>query len=427
MKKLFLKKINKLFLLIPIFTLCSCDEEFKPFDFYSLNIINEQESRYISSSSSDNFSNVSNIEKYETYKKDERKVYKGALSKYAECKNIEIKEKINIYKNHSYESSYYEKNKAGNGLDGSFYYTVDKESQIWTDFDTSDISKVNIYKTEQTNYSSLGKSCISSQTYFSSRVDWEINWNKKIRELCNDGYSYDDFSYGTSNGKFYGYFQVVNESVITNPLHPDDIDKKIIVFNEKMYVRSFKKDNELGWVVDYFAEKNNVYHVTSITGDIYDEPLLVEKNETIIKYSYQNRKNKIFEYVENEIYHTPKLFLLTFDKLTSDLATIYESNQLSFKIMPNYSSNSNTIFLLSEISLSKDKFYTFKLSNEENEMILDYTKLKNNDLNYLKEKNINNISTFTPYDDCTLLFIFECDSSGNINSFDSTYLKGVTK
>lgn len=416
-----MKKRNYLFLIISILSLSSCVKS-NPFEVNGLAIINEQEALYVSSIATSNLTNASKITVDKTSKIDKRKVYSGAAKQYAEYQSTKINSETVFYNNYGYSSTsniYY---MVGNGLDGSYYSEYQIEKDEWIDvikdeFDSYYLfSNLNIKNPN----SSLENIKTNNSKYFSDTMNLDIDWRQYILSILEDGYSYSDYSYGTKDNKLYAFYQTVNEGLITNPLHPE---KQVIIFNEIMRVRSFKKDARLGWVIDYSAEKNNIYHVTSLTGSIYESPILVEENETIMNYFYENKKSMNFSYVQNEakIINTP--YLVTYDVNSSDDSLIeIDRTRLNTPYVSIY--NSEYTLAISYFDIKDEYIYSLLINDGENEIKYGFPYFTLNELNIIyNDLSVENKDDyFKARFDTKLLLIMKFDRSGYIVDLQTIFL-----
>ncbi|MGM9873773.1 MAG: hypothetical protein ACI31G_02485 [Bacilli bacterium] len=411
-----MKKRNYIFLLLSLLSLSSCVKT-DPFEVNGLAIINEQEAVYVSNQATNNLFKASKLVIEQTTKVDKRKVYSGAAKQYAEYKTIEENSTLNIYSNYAYSLHYSNYSLYGNGLEGSYYSEYEIDMNEWVDVSITNPGNYDLYSSISIKNpnSKIEKISSSSIDTFSSFEEVDIKWRMNINELLSDGYTYSSYSYGTKDNKLYAFSQSVDEGLIANPLHPEE---QIIIFNEIMRVRSFKKDSNLGWVIDYSAEKNNIYHITSLTGDIYESPILVEENEKVMTYSYDSKKAVSFSFVEEESRYIPVPYLAVYDDSLIELSRT--------RINLSYTSiyDDNYTYAISYLNFSKDEIYSFITRNNGEDTKYGFPYFSRNDLNIIyNDLDIeDSLSYFKSHYNTKLLILFSFDRSGQIVDIETLFI-----
>ncbi|MCD8195447.1 MAG: hypothetical protein LUD22_04050 [Coprobacillus sp.] len=406
-----------------VFSLTGCNSTFDPFDFNNVEIISSEEARYISDEATNNLSYVSSLAKSESSIIDYRIAYDGSASSIARYQESDQKESISIYANYAYQIDSKTKQSQGDGSGNVIYFETDNTDVAWLVYSEDEeqypyysLYQVNEYDNPNYSYDPI----VSSKTsYFSSVDDVYLLWDKQIRNLVSDSYSYSDFSYGEAENKIYGFNEQVSQNTITNPLHSDEI---IITYTERMVVRYFRYDNTYGWVIDYTAEKINLYWITSLDGEMYDSPLLVESSETLYQYNYGNRLAAQFNYPE-QVQTTdsyPIIYSYRFD--SENNLYLYTTQSLSNAYLVSNYGDSEYTYLAATVSFYSNRYYLFKSSSDEySDEFFGYDIINYDQLNFFSLYEYEGLNYLSLLSNVSLYLVFGFTKDGEIYSLDAYY------
>lgn len=415
-----MKRKNILLLIMSFLSLTSCVKS-NPFEVNGLEIINDQEAVYVSYQATSNLSYASKLTINKTSKVDKRKVYSGAAKQYAEYRNYEEKSEYVFYDNYAYSLNLTNYSLFGNVLDGSYYSEYEISKKEWlnnTSLSSDDYliySSLNIKNPNSTN-ENIKTSSVNS---FSNSFDVDIKWRNYSLSFLSDGYKHSDFSYGMKDNKLYAFYQSVNEGLIANPLHPE---KQVIIFNEIMRIRSFRKDSKLGWVIDYYAEKNNIYHVTSLTGDIYESPILVEENEKVMNYTYEDKKSASFSFVQQYSKNIFIPYIATYEINEENQINEINRNRMNMPYISSY--DENYTYALSYLPLEAGPIYSLIIDDGNEEINYGYNYFSLNDLNIIyNDLSIDNSDKyFKSHFSTKFILITTFDSDGYIVDLQTIFV-----
>ncbi|MCD8204556.1 MAG: hypothetical protein LUC16_01855 [Coprobacillus sp.] len=414
--------------LILVAGLSACNSSFNPFDFDSLDIISNEQAIYISNEATDNLSNVTSLTHSVTSSEDYRTVFIGSAYFYGYYSDETYTEDIDVYSNNGLSISITTVSESGNNYAGSSYSEISESIDLWIEYDTQEEQNYAYFVSEYSNPNSKEESILSSYRYvFSSETETGTDWNQLIVNLVSDDYTFSSFDhYGSSSDNIYAYSENITQSTVANPLHPSE---SIITYSESMSVRSFVRDASLGWVIDYSAHQENLYYSTTIDGNVYESPVLVEAYQEVYQYSYESNGSKSFEFIDSAetYYYQPNIIS----------AAIDSQGELTFSLVPllgngylvNYS-NPSLSYYSATLELEADKLYACYMEIDDEIILYGSEAISKDELSLLEAVEIE-IDEETSYSfisvsyDVRVNAIFGFDSEGNIVSLDIYYLNRV--
>lgn len=415
-------KKEKLFILLTSLSLClaGCSKEFDPFGFNNVEIISSEEASYISNEATNNLSSVNRLRKTESRVYDYRLAYQGSASSLARYDEAISESEVNIY-SHGYINETSTKETQGDGFGNTIYFeAINRDTSFLDKQEDEQSSFYKLYQINEyinPNYSEDSITSLRS-SYFSSVDQVEFSWDKHIRSLVGDGYSYNDFSYGSSGGKIYAFIQEVSQNSITNPLHSDQI---IITYKEQMVVRYFNYDANYGWVIDYFAKKENLYWVTSLEGEMYENPLLVESSQSLYQYEYGNHPTHNFTIPTNSSSLNAYPVISSFTLFEDGLTLVSEETLDEAYLITNYSDDSLT-YLSSLVDFSSDMFYLFSSSNTNyTDAYLGYDILNYDQLSLFSYTELDTYKYIQTTSSVRVYLIFGFTQDGELACVDAYY------
>ncbi len=414
--------------LILVIGVSGCNSTFDPFDFDFLDIISNEQAIYISNEATDNLSNVTSLTHTIESSEDNRSIFNGSAYYYGSYTNESYLEEITIYSNTGFSSKATTINESGDNYSGSYYYEANNSVDMWISYDKDEEVSYAYYVNEFTNPNTEEESILSSyRGVFSTSSDYVPEWNMLVVDLVSDGYTYSSFDYyGSSNGDIYAYTESVSQSAIPNPLHPSE---SIITYSQSMSVRSFMRNSNLGWVINYSAHQENLYYATTIDGNVYENPVLVSEYQESYQYDYKSQGSKSFEFIESAETYTFQPSIL--------VATISDEDQISYSnlslreygYLVNYSSSSLTYYS-AIATLEKGRYYACYMSSDEDYTLYGAEIVSHDSLNILSSTSISLneelTCNFVSVDyDVRVNLIFGFNSEGEIISIDVYYLNRV--
>lgn len=408
---------------LSVFALTGCEEEFNPFDFNNLDIISSQESFYIDSTATNNLLHVSNVEKKEISRLDETSFYSGSASSYASYRENITESSIQFYSNRGYSNSEHNKTTLGNGLSGRYYSETINNTDEWISKDASSPSDYLLYTVNQyNNPQSDAKPTISSSTsLFATADNYDIMWTKKCLDLVCDGYSYSDFKFGSRDGNIYAFEQSIVESVVTNPLVSGE---NIITYEENMRVRHYIKHETLGWVISYSATKQNLYYATSMTGEVFDDPLLVEENQVFYRYTYNELTSNAFVFLQSDVLlnYQPLLFSYTpVEGVALDYTNPTASEQLDIKYLPRSDKDADLFYCSCIVTLRPENYYLLGMDIDNKISYYDYSFIDIQGNFTLSVLDVDSAEFFTSHFPVKLYLVISLLEDGNIHTVQAYY------
>ncbi|MCD8203602.1 MAG: hypothetical protein LUB56_00525 [Coprobacillus sp.] len=404
-----------------------CTPAFDPFDFDSLDIISNEQAIYISNEATDNLSSVTSLTHSISSVDDNRSVFNGSAYYYGSFTNESYNEEITIYSNSGLTSTSTTITESGNNYAGSSYYEVTNSTDIWMGYDSEEEVSYTYYVNEFSNPNTEDESIQSSyRTVVNETDNYQIEWNMLVVDMVSDGYTYSSFDhYGASNGDIYAYSENVTQSSIPNPLHSDET---IITYSQTMSVRSFTRDSNLGWVINYSAYQESLYYATTIDGNVYDSPVLVSEYQESYQYGYENNGSKSFSFIESveTYYYQPRVLVAYY---IDDNLYYYSSSLSGYGYLLNYSSSSLTYYSAT-ITLRKGYYYACYMSGDEEYTLYGAETITRDDYDVFTFTSIElseDVScNFVSVDyDLRVNLIFGFNADGEIVSIDVFYLNRV--
>ncbi|MCD8194824.1 MAG: hypothetical protein LUD22_00745 [Coprobacillus sp.] len=419
-------KREKLVVLLSCFilTLSGCNETFDPFDFNNLDIISSEVASFISNEATNNLSNVNNLRKSISSVSDYREAYLGSASSLARYSDTESESEISIY-----ELGYINETRTvetdGDGFGNTLYFeSYNRDSsfleETYLEEEDNQETYYTLYQVNEYENPNYSENVITSlrSSLFGNSNDVYFKWDKLIRDLVGDSYVYSDFSYGSSDGKIYAFIQEVNQGNVVNPLHNDEI---IITYTERMVVRYFRYDDTYGWVIDYFAEKENLYYVTSLEGGMYESPLLVESSESYYKYQYGKQDSYSFEIPSGSSSLDAYPVISTYE-LEEGNPTLVSTNELSdCYLITSYKDDDRT-YLSSLIDFYPEELYLFSSSNlAYSDQFLGYDIINYDQLSIFNYIELDTYKYIEVSSSVRVYLIFGFTREGELVSVDSFY------
>ncbi len=431
-----MKRKSLLILSISILCLSGCSNSFDPFDFNNVEIISNEQATFISNEATNNLSSVSSLTKSESNTIDYRSVYTGSALPLANYQSNTIESNINIYSNYGYTQETKTTEIQGDGSGDTIYFETTNLDSTWLELkeeeketlSDNDELKSNYYLYQVNEYQNPNYNddpIISSRySYFSKEDEVSYTWDKQIRNLVSDSYSYFDFTYGTSEGKIYGFNESVSQNTISNPLHTDQL---IITYSESMVVRSFSYDNNLGWVIDYFASKDDLYWVTSIDGSMYESPVLVQSQESLYQYGYKSLQTHSFSYPEeaqtSDAYPIMYLYNYVYNNETEqdELTFVRFSSLYDAYSVSSYGDSQHT-YRGALLNIYSYEYILFSSSLEEYiDTKLGYEILNHDQLGVFSSFEVDGFNYLNTASSIRLYLIFGFTKEGELDTLDAYY------
>lgn len=424
------KKILTLILLVSAsIGLSACEEDFNPFDFNDLNIISSQESFYINSEATNNLLYVSSVDIDFLDRRDETNFYYGSASTYASYHEQLVDSTITFYSNHGYINEFNTKTTLGNGLIGRYYSETENTRLEWVNKDASSPSDYLLYTVnEYNNPRSAEQPTISStSSLFSNNEQYEIEWIKKCLDLVSDGYSYADFMYGSRDDKIYAFNQTVSEEIIKSPLVSGE---DIITFTENMRVRGYEKHESLGWIISYSASRESLYYATSLSGDVYDDPLLIQQIQTIYTYHYDDITSNNFTFLQSDVLvdYQPILFTYTVNEGEELVHTAPSQTQtLEVNYLPRTDKDADLYYCTVLVDLIPTNYYLLGMIINDETYYYDSSFIHTNGNFSLDSVEHDSLEFFTSYTPMRLYLVISLLEDGSIHNVEAYYWSNIYK
>lgn len=406
------KSLFALSLILPILvSACSQNNntEFDPFTIGdNLEVISSTEARLIANQAYDNLMYVTSLSKSEKKNVDDTKFYTGSFSSYATNKSSEVSSQVTYYSNLIDETSsskstvYFGKDSANEDGDKkilSWYGILGEPANPYYSLLTQTTESYN--GIQSTRYG------VEEDEFATSDVITSV-WRKQLIKSVSEDYlnisiSYsDDLTYVKDNQHIIGYnlqTVVTAEPSLITPLKEEN---SYVKNTTSLTVIDFYKDDvlEIGWTVRTVSHRTTVSYLTNADKKESDQPIEVEKEESITSLFYDSshaESSEVPEFVKTE---DIPMSIAQFDfdgtNLTYNRSYVLDDNSDFYRHFESFDGHA----YYKEQKLSEG-FYSFYSGTPETEA--GYQQWGYNDI--IANKCVNYIvdpSTITPHPDLSV-------------------------